>query len=162
AQRPVRPGMVGVVQQSCPLFDHRTVLGNLRAASSDEPRARALLERFGLADHADAWPCELSGGQRQRVAIIQQLLCGHTCLLMDGPFSGLDPVNRARACELILEVSHMDERNTIILVTHDIRSAVEVCDTLWLIGRDRAPSGEPTPGSRVVQTYDLIERGLAW
>jgi ABC-type nitrate/sulfonate/bicarbonate transport system ATPase subunit len=76
---------------------------------------------------------------------------------MDEPFSGLDPVNRARACELIVELSHLDERNTIIVVTHDIRSAVEVSDTLWLIGRDGA-----RPGSKIVATYDLIERGLAW
>lgn len=163
AQLPVRPGMVGVVHQSYPLFEHRTVLGNLLVPpGSTEDRARALLERFGLADRADAWPAELSGGQRQRVAIIQQLLCGHTYLLMDEPFSGLDPVNRARTCDLIAELSTLDQRTTIIVVTHDIRSAVEVSDTLWLMGRDRTSSGELVPGSRVVATYDLIERDLAW
>ena len=163
AQRPVRPGMVGVVYQSYPLFEHRTVLGNLLAVrGSTEAAARALLERFGLADRAGAWPAELSGGQRQRVAIIQQLLCGHTYLLLDEPFSGLDPVTKACACELITELSTMDERNTIVVVTHDIRSAVQVSDTLWLLGRDHTPSGEVVPGSRVVETYDLIERDLAW
>ena len=167
-QVPVQAGMVGVVFQHYPLFEHRTVLGNLRIAarragrSDGEARARALLERFGLGDKADAWPSELSGGQRQRVAILQQLLCGHTYLLMDEPFSGLDPINKDHACELIAEVSRMDERNTIIIVTHDIREAVKVSDTLWLIGRDRAPSGEPVPGSRIVETYNLIDRDLAW
>jgi polar amino acid transport system ATP-binding protein/sulfate transport system ATP-binding protein len=167
-QVPARPGMVGVVFQSYPLFEHRRVLGNLvvaarRAGIADaEAKARALLERFRLGDRADAWPSELSGGQRQRVAILQQLLCGHTYLLMDEPFSGLDPASKQQACELIAEVSMMDERNTIILVTHDIREAVKVSDTLWLMGRDRTPSGEPVPGSRILETYNLIDRDLAW
>jgi NitT/TauT family transport system ATP-binding protein len=167
-QLPVRAGRVGVVFQHYPLFEHRKVLGNLliaarRAGLPDgEARARALLERAGLADRADAWPSELSGGERQRVAILQQLLCGHTYLLMDEPFSGLDPINKHHACELITEVSRMHEQNTILIVTHDIREAVKVSDTLWLIGRERAPSGEPLPGSRIVETYNLIERDLAW
>jgi ABC-type nitrate/sulfonate/bicarbonate transport system ATPase subunit len=164
--QPVRAGMVGVVFQSYPLFEHRSVLGNLvvaaRRTGADETRARALLDRFGLGDRADAWPGELSGGQRQRIAILQQLMCGHTYLVMDEPFSGLDPINKQHACELIAEVARMDERNTIVIVTHDIREAVKVSDTLWLIGHDVAPSGEPVPGSRIVQSYDLIERDLAW
>jgi ABC-type nitrate/sulfonate/bicarbonate transport system ATPase subunit len=165
--QPVRAGMVGVVFQNYPLFEHRSVLGNLvvaarRTGPGGEARARALLDRFGLGDRADAWPGELSGGQRQRVAILQQLLCGHTYLVMDEPFSGLDPLSKHNACELIAEVARMDERNTIVIVTHDIREAVKVSDTLWLIGRDVGPSGEPVPGNRIVQTYDLVERDLAW
>ena len=155
-QEPVRAGMVGVVFQHYPLLEHRTVLGNLTVCGRDPDKARALLDRFGLADRADAWPRELSGGQRQRVAIAQQLMCGHTYLLLDEPFSGLDPLSKQAACELIVEVSRLDERNTIVIVTHDIRAAVQVADTLWLLGRD----GEP--GSRIVQTYNLIERELAW
>ena len=167
-QQPVRPGMVGVVFQHYPLFEHRRVLSNLlvaaRRAGVDDAgtKARALLERFGLGDRAGAWPSELSGGQRQRVAILQQLLCGHTYLLMDEPFSGLDPEAKHQACALITEVSRMDERNTIIIVTHDIREAVKVSDTLWLMGRERRPSGEPIAGSRIVETYNLIDRELAW
>jgi len=163
----VAPGMVGVVFQHYPLFEHRRVLGNLllatgRAGIADgEAKARALLERFGLADRADAWPSELSGGQRQRVAILQQVLCGHTYVLMDEPFSGLDPINKRHTCALINEVAQMDERNTIIVVTHDIREAVKVSDTLWLLGREPG-DGADLPGSRIVESYDLIERELAW
>jgi NitT/TauT family transport system ATP-binding protein len=160
--KPVRAGDVGVVFQRCPLLQHRSVLGNLVATGATAERARELLERFGLAARADAWPCELSGGERQRVAILQQLLCGHTFLLMDEPFSSLDPVHKAKACDLLVEVSRLDERNTIVVVTHDIPEAVKVCDTLWLLGRERAPSGEPIAGSRIVETYDLIARELAW
>jgi ABC-type nitrate/sulfonate/bicarbonate transport system ATPase subunit len=81
---------------------------------------------------------------------------------MDEPFSGLDPINKHHACALIAEVSRMHEQNTILIVTHDIREAVKVSDTLWLIGRDRAPSGEPLSGSRIVESYNLIDRDLAW
>ncbi|HWO25752.1 MAG TPA: ATP-binding cassette domain-containing protein [Kofleriaceae bacterium] len=163
---PVRAGCVGVVFQTCPLLWHRTVLGNLIAGQprGAAERARDLLARFGLAARADAWPRELSGGERQRVAILQQLLCGHTYLVMDEPFSALDPVHKAKACELIVEVSRLGERSTIVVVTHDIPEAIKVCDTLWLLGRERAdaPGGEPLPGSRIVETYDLIARELAW
>src|SRR5262249_37933099 len=75
---------------------------------------------------------------------------------------GLDPVSKHDACALVAEVSRMHEHSTILIVTHDIREAVKVSDTLWLLGRDRAPSGEPVPGSRVVETYNLIDRDLAW
>jgi len=157
AQKPVHAGMVGVVFQHYPLLEHRTVLGNLVVAGGDRHKAMALLERFGLVDRATAWPAELSGGQRQRVAILQQLMCGHTYLLMDEPFSGLDPIAKHAACELITEVSLLDERNTIVVVTHDIREAVKVSDTLWLIGREAGK-----PGARIVETYNLIDRELAW
>ncbi len=169
-QRPVQPGMVGVVFQSYPLFEHRRVLDNLLVAARSaglsrtaaDTQARTLLERFGLTSRAAAWPAELSGGQRQRVAILQQLLRGHTYLLMDEPFSGLDPVNKARACELITEVAAMDVHNTIVIVTHDIPEAIKVSDTLWLMGRERSAAGTTLPGGRIVETYDLIERELAW
>jgi polar amino acid transport system ATP-binding protein/sulfate transport system ATP-binding protein len=154
---PARAGRVGVVFQHYPLLEHRRVLGNLRVAGASEAEARAWLDRFGLADRADAWPSELSGGQRQRVAILQQLACGHTYLLMDEPFSGLDPEAKRQACALITEVARLAERNTVLIVTHDLREAVKVSDTLWLLGRDGAGAG-----STIVETYDLIARELAW
>jgi polar amino acid transport system ATP-binding protein/sulfate transport system ATP-binding protein len=162
---PAAAGKVGVVFQSYPLFAHRRVLGNLVVAArrtgldahAATAKARAMLDRFGLADKADAWPAELSGGQRQRVAILQQLLCGHTYLLMDEPFSGLDPVAKREACALISEVSRTSERITIIIVTHDIAAAIRVSDTLWLMGREPGVAG-----ARIVDTIDLIARDLAW
>jgi polar amino acid transport system ATP-binding protein/sulfate transport system ATP-binding protein len=64
--------------------------------------------------------------------------------------------------ELIQEVASLHELNTIIVVTHDISAAIEVSDTLWLMGRDRDESGRVVPGARIQATYDLLERGLAW
>jgi polar amino acid transport system ATP-binding protein/sulfate transport system ATP-binding protein len=167
---PATPGLVGVVAQNYVLFEHRSVLGNLviaaRQAGMAPARAREesmrYLERFGLAAHADKYPMQLSGGQRQRVAIAQQLLCSELYLVMDEPFSGLDVLQQENVQKLILEVSQTHEHNTLILVTHDVSAAVAVCDTIWLMGRDRDAAGNVVPGARIVDQIDLLERGLAW
>jgi NitT/TauT family transport system ATP-binding protein len=167
---PVRRGMVGVVAQHYPLFAHRTVLGNLivagrRAGLSREAakeKALGYLRRFGLEDRARVYPPQLSGGQRQRVAIAQQFMCSEHFLLLDEPFSGLDPMAVDRVCELLAEVAGMHELNTIVVVTHDISAALEVSDTIWLMGRDRDERGQIIPGARIQESYNLIERGLAW
>jgi polar amino acid transport system ATP-binding protein/sulfate transport system ATP-binding protein len=167
---PADPGLVGVVTQNYVLFEHRTVLGNLLVAakqagiSAADARAQAMeyLERFGLAAHAEKYPIQLSGGQRQRVAIAQQLLCSEHYLVMDEPFSGLDVIAQEKVQDLLIEVSRRHEENTIILVTHDVSAAVAVCDTIWLMGRDREPNGTIIPGARIVEVIDLIERDLAW
>jgi polar amino acid transport system ATP-binding protein/sulfate transport system ATP-binding protein len=167
---PVERGMVGVVAQSYPLFQHRTVLGNLMVArgqaalpaSAARDRAMGFLKRFKLEDRAHLYPSQLSGGQRQRVAIAQQFMCSEHFLLMDEPFSGLDPIAVDNVSTLIQEVACLHELNTIVLVTHDIPAAIEVADTLVLMGRDRDASGRIIPGARIQATYDLIERGLAF
>ncbi|HEY0153813.1 MAG TPA: ABC transporter ATP-binding protein [Longimicrobium sp.] len=167
---PANPGLVGVVTQNYVLFEHRTVLGNLLIAgkqagmSSADAKSRAMeyLERFGLTAHAEKYPMQLSGGQRQRVAIAQQLLCSEHYLVMDEPFSGLDVIAQEKVQELLIEVSRRHDENTIILVTHDVSAAVAVCDTIWLMGRDREPGGAIIPGARIVEVIDLIERDLAW
>ena len=169
-QRSVAPGEVGVVAQNYPLFNHRTVWGNLMLAARrhgrDEVTAAdaclALLEKFDLVDSAKCHPMMLSGGQRQRVAIAQQLLCSSHFLLMDEPFSGLDPLAKSRVCETLIDVSTTHELNTIIVVTHDIESAIRISDTLWLLGRNRDASGQPTGGASIQETYDLAGTGLAW
>jgi NitT/TauT family transport system ATP-binding protein len=167
---PVRRGMVGVVAQSYPLFSHRTVLGNLMIAGmrggqsrrEAKERARGFLQRFALEDRAGVYPIQLSGGQRQRVAIAQQFMCSEHFLLLDEPFSGLDPVGVDSVAALLEEVACIHELNTIVVVTHDINAAIEVADTIWLLGRDRDAEGNVIPGARVQESYDLIERGLAW
>jgi polar amino acid transport system ATP-binding protein/sulfate transport system ATP-binding protein len=168
--KPVQRGMVGVVAQHYPLFAHRTVLGNLMVAggqaglSREQAREKAMgfLKRFGLEDKGKHYPPQLSGGQRQRVAIAQQFMCSEHLLLLDEPFSGLDPMAIDRVAELLNEVACMHELNTIIVVTHDIAAALEVADTIWLMGRDRDKEGKIIPGARIQESYNLIERGLAW
>lgn len=168
--QPVQRGMVGVVAQDYPLFEHRTVAGNLELAARAAGLSRAkagekaltYLQRFGLEDRADVYPCQLSGGQRQRVAIAQQFLCSEHFVLMDEPFSGLDLIAVEQVCKMIAEVANSDELNTVIVVTHDIPAAVTVADTIWLLGRERDEHGRIISGARIKKTYNLAEMGLAW
>ena len=169
-QEPVAAGKVGVVFQHYRLFEHRTVLGNLLVAASRvglrgsaaKQRAIKMLDSFGLEELRRRYPAQLSGGQRQRVAIAQQFICSQHFLLMDEPFSGLDPVAVDKVCALIADVSTLDELNTIIVVTHNIHAGLEVADTVLLLGRDRDAAGRVIPGARVQGTYDLMKLGLAW
>ena len=164
------PGSVGVVFQDYPLLRHRTVLKNLviagvangMSAANARTRAVELLEKFRLADRALFYPAQLSGGQRQRVAIAQQLVVPRRLLLMDEPFSGLDPVALDEVIALIVSVANLHELNTVLVVTHDIHSALIISDTVMMLGRDRAPDGKIIPGAKIQATYDLVERGLAW
>ncbi len=115
-----------------------------------------------MEDRANVYPAQLSGGQRQRVAIAQQFMCSEHFLLLDEPFSGLDPMAIDRVCEMLNEVAGLHELNTIVVVTHDISAALEVSDTIWLMGRDRDAAGKIIPGAKIQTSYNLIERGLAW
>ena len=166
----VKRGSVGVVAQHYPLFAHRTVLGNLlvggRQAGLNHQEAleksNELLKRFEMEDCTNKYPVQLSGGQRQRIAIGQQFMCSEHFILMDEPFSGLDMVAVSKVSDFITEVAESDDLKTFILVTHDVAAAIEVCDTIWLLGRDRDADGKVIPGARIQATYNLIDRGLAW
>ena len=167
---PVEAGEVGVVAQSYPLFEHRSVMSNLMlAASRNKDHANdakdkviELLQEFDLVDKRNHYPAQLSGGQRQRAAIIQQILCSEHFLLMDEPFSGLDLIMLEKTQALISKIANRDELNTIIVVTHDVTAAACVADHIWLMGRDRDEQGEIIPGARIVKEYNLIDRGLTW
>ena len=166
----VQRGMVGVVAQNYPLFSHRTVRGNLLVAGKQaglsstrlSEKADGLLKHFGIAEHAAKYPSQLSGGQRQRAAIAQQFMCSEHFLLMDEPFSGLDLLAQERVMNFIREMAASDEFKTFIIVTHDISAALQVCDTILLLGRDRDENGNPIPGARIQTSYDLIERGVCY
>jgi NitT/TauT family transport system ATP-binding protein len=166
----VTPGNVGVVAQNYPLLDHRTVMSNLvfsgQQTGLNKKEARELakhsLEEFNMLEHADKYPIQLSGGQRQRVAIAQQLICSQHFLVLDEPFSGLDVIALTKVRELFLDVSTRDEKNTFIIVTHDVTSAVAIADTIWLMGRDRDANGDVIPGARLMEEIDLIERDICW
>ncbi len=169
-QKPVQRGTIGVVAQNYPLFAHRTVMGNLLVAGKqaglrgEENRAKAqkLLQRFGIGEQGTKYPAQLSGGQRQRAAIAQQFMCSEYFLLMDEPFSGLDVLAQEAVIRFIHEMAAQDELMTFILITHDITAAMQIADTVWVMGREVGPDGKPIPGARIRATFDLAERGLAW
>jgi ABC-type nitrate/sulfonate/bicarbonate transport system ATPase subunit len=153
----VRAGDVGVVQQHYPLMPHRTVMSNLKMVTNDEARAKDLLKKFSLGDRENHYPSQLSGGQRQRVAIIQQLLCSKYFILMDEPFSGLDIIAKGNVRDLMNQVSTTNELSTIIFTTHDLEAAVQIADTVWVLGREQGKDG-----ATIRTKIDLIDRGLAW
>lgn len=169
--KPIRRGQIGVVAQHYPLFAHRTVLSNLIVAGKQarmngrEARDKAveLLERFDLSEQAEQYPSQLSGGQRQRTAIAQQFMGCDGFLLLDEPFSGLDILAQEAVIHFIAEMASRDEKMTFIVITHDISAAMQIADTIWLMGRDRdASNSHAVPGARIQETYNLVERGLAW
>lgn len=165
---PVSPAAVGLVFQDYPLLEHRTVLGNLELAgaigglgAARGARARELLELVGLSHRAGYYPAELSGGQRQRAAIAQQMMAPRRLLLLDEPFSGLDPPALRAVTALVRAVADAHQLNTVVIVTHDVRAALAVSDTLVLLGRRRDAGGR-RGGATVAATYDLVELGVAW
>ncbi|MEU6994284.1 amino acid ABC transporter ATP-binding protein [Streptomyces sp. NPDC046465] len=128
---------IGFVFQNFHLFPHLTVLENVVEApvsALKRPRAtatraaRALLDRVGLAEKADAYPRQLSGGQQQRVAIARALALEPKLLLFDEPTSALDPELVGEVLDVIKDLA--GQGTTMIVVTHEIGFAREVADAV--------------------------------
>ncbi|HBT63693.1 MAG TPA: glutamine ABC transporter ATP-binding protein [Ruminococcaceae bacterium] len=125
----------GLVFQSFNLFPHFSVLRNITEApvrvaeksrEEAEQQARALLEKVGLSDKADAYPCELSGGQQQRVAIARALAMQPDILFFDEPTSALDPELTGEILKVIRSLA--EEKMTMVIVTHEMAFARDVSD----------------------------------
>lgn len=132
---------LGVVFQQPLLLPWLTVRENIRlggrfAANKDgfDPAfADELLSHFGLADLADSYPDQLSGGQAQRIAVIRAVAIRPQALLLDEPFSALDPAIRADLQVWLGQVA--DELGfTTVLVTHDVDEAITLGDRIALLG----------------------------
>jgi len=167
AQQPVRRGQVGMVAQNYPLFNHKTVMNNLLCVTKDKEKINFYLNEFGLLEHAAKYPAQLSGGQRQRIAVTQQLLCSEHFILLDEPFSGLDPLSTQKLCDVITKIAGMDELNTILISSHVIEPSLAVSDTVWVLGQETCydpPTSIDTkiPGSTIRFVEDLAAQGLAW
>jgi len=130
---------IGYVIQSVGLFPHQSVRANVgtvpRLLGWDKQRVRArvdeLLETVGLdpSVHGDRYPAQLSGGQRQRAGVARALAADPAVLLMDEPFSAVDPVVRERLQSEFLRLQET-VRKTIVFVTHDIEEAVRIGDRI--------------------------------
>ena len=127
---------MGMVFQQFNLFPHKTVIDNLTMApvkllgkSKDEaPKdAMDLLERVGLAEKANAYPNQLSGGQKQRTALGRAMAMQPKLLLMDEPFSALDPAMRYQCYDLFRKYIGASPMATII-VTHSQEEAAALGD----------------------------------
>lgn len=159
-------GDVGYVDQKYTLFRHMTIQkawhSALRKTKLSENEKQDTIEKYlaewGLSDHRDKYPCELSGGQRQRTAIIEQILSSGHFIVLDEPFSGLD-VGNIRNVKNAFELIHKaHELNTIIFSTHDLKLAVELADSIYVIGYP----DQKREYSTVVSHYDLKQMELAW
>jgi osmoprotectant transport system ATP-binding protein len=127
---------IGYVIQHAGLFPHRTILDNVattaRLAGKSTKQARAiaseLIERVGLPPNfATRYPWQLSGGQQQRVGVARALASDPAFMLMDEPFSAVDPVVRAQLQDEFLRLQR-EIGKTIIMVTHDIDEALKLGD----------------------------------
>ncbi len=134
-----------VVFQNYSLFPWIKVVDNVALAvakahpdfSRAERRklARDDLARVGLAEAADKYPFQLSGGMQQRAAIARALALESPVLLMDEPFAALDPINRGKLQDLLLEVwQSTSPRRTIVFVTHDVDEALYLGDRVAVLG----------------------------
>lgn len=135
---------MGLVFQDFNLFPHKTVLENLVLApmivkkiSKEEAEsiARDVLQKVGLSEKADSYPCNISGGQKQRVAIARALCMSPEILCFDEPTSALDPELTGEVLKVISELR--ESGVTMIIVTHEIMFAREVADTVMFLDNGR-------------------------
>lgn len=125
----------GLVFQNFNLFPHMSILKNVTEApiqvlgmkkADAEKEGMALLEKMGLADKANAYPCQLSGGQQQRVSIARALAMHPDVLFFDEPTSALDPELTGEILKVIRSLA--EENMTMVIVTHEMIFAREVSD----------------------------------
>ncbi|WP_189590838.1 ABC transporter ATP-binding protein [Streptomyces massasporeus] len=166
---------MGYVIQNAGLFQHRTILDNIATVprvlgwGKQKARARAaeLMERVGLdAALAKRYPYQLSGGQQQRVGVARALAADPPVLLMDEPFSAVDPVVRKGLQDELLRIQ--DELGkTIVFVTHDIDEAIKL-GTMVAVMREGghlaqyAPPAEllSNPADAFVEDFLGADRGI--
>ena len=144
-------GSYGLVFQNFNLFPHYSVLKNIMDApisvqkqskKEAEKEARRLLEKMGLGDKADAYPCQLSGGQQQRVAIARALALKPSILFFDEPTSALDPELTGEILKVIRELA--EEKMTMVIVTHEMSFARDVADrVIFMDGGYIIEQGDP-------------------
>ena len=127
----------GLVFQSFNLFPQYTVLENVTLApnllkkdttENNRRKALELIEKVGLIEKADSYPCQLSGGQQQRVAIARALALDPEILCFDEPTSALDPELTGEVLKVIRSLA--DGHMTMIVVTHEMSFAKDVSDTV--------------------------------
>lgn len=154
SEPPVLRRGIGYVIQHAGLFPHRTILDNVATVPvlcgwgrrKARDRARELLETVGLpAEVVMRYPAQLSGGQQQRVGVARALAADPPVLLMDEPFSAVDPVVREGLQDELLRLQARIGK-TIVFVTHDIDEAVKLGDNVAVlrVGGSLAQYGKPS------------------
>ncbi|MFE9764002.1 ABC transporter ATP-binding protein [Streptomyces sp. NPDC005808] len=166
---------MGYVIQNAGLFQHRTIVDNIATVprllgwSRQRSRARAaeLMERVGLdKDMARRYPYQLSGGQQQRVGVARALAADPPVLLMDEPFSAVDPVVRRGLQEELLRIQG-ELGKAIVFVTHDMDEAIRIGDQVAVLrtGGKLAQFAAPdellsSPADSFVEEFLGADRGI--
>lgn len=137
---------IGYVLQQIALFPHMTIKENIAQVpqmkkwkdKDIDQRVDELLDMVGLEPekYKNRKPEELSGGQRQRVGVIRALAADPPVILMDEPFSALDPISREKLQDDLLNLQQKIKK-TIIFVTHDIQEAMKLGDKICLLNEGR-------------------------
>jgi osmoprotectant transport system ATP-binding protein len=153
---------IGYVIQQVGLFPHQTVEANIgtvpRLYGRDKKwirgRAHELLELVGLdPSYAKRYPSSLSGGQRQRVGLARALAADPPLLLMDEPFSAIDPIVRARLQDEFLRLQS-EVQKTVVFVTHDVDEAIKVGDRIAILREGGKLAQYDTPAAILAQPSD--------
>ena len=160
---------IGIVFQAYNLFPHMTVLRNVTLAPTKalglsraeaESRARALLDRFGLADKADDYPDRLSGGQQQRVAIVRALAMQPDLMLLDEVTSALDPELVSEVLAVIRELAAGGM--TMVIATHEMSFARDIADRVCFLDEgvilEQGPPQEVLGAPREPRTQQFLQR----
>lgn len=160
-----------MVFQNFHLFPHLTVLGNVMEGplvvqnepkESVEPKAKALLQKVGLADKTDTYPSQLSGGQQQRVAIARALAMEPDVLLFDEPTSALDPELVEEVLQTMKDLAQ--ENQTMLIVTHEMNFARDVADRVIFIDQgsiiEMGPPDEIFSAPKEKRTQSFLSKFL--
>ncbi|HYP45346.1 MAG TPA: ABC transporter ATP-binding protein [Propionibacteriaceae bacterium] len=159
---------MGYVIQNGGLFPHRTVLDNVGTVPGllgwDKAKTRSrsleLLDSVGLDRNlADRYPAQLSGGQQQRVGVARALAADPLVMLMDEPFSAVDPVVRGELHELFLGLQR-ELSKTIILITHDIDEAIKLGDQVAILRVGGVLAQVGTPQQLLDEPADAFVEGF--
>jgi osmoprotectant transport system ATP-binding protein len=159
---------IGYVIQHAGLFPHKTVVDNVatvpRLLGGDKRKTRdtamELLERVGLdLKLAERYPAQLSGGQQQRVGVARALAADPAIMLMDEPFSAVDPIVRHQLQEELLRLQR-DIGKTIVFVTHDIDEAIKLGDNVAVLRVGGRLAQFAPPSELLANPVDDFVRGF--
>ena len=162
---------IGMVFQAFNLFPHKNVLDNVALGPTEvkgvppedaRVKAKELLELVGIPEKADAFPADLSGGQQQRVAIARALAMEPKLMLFDEPTSALDPEMIREVLDVMRDLAKLGM--TMVVVTHEMGFAREVCDRLVFIDEgkivEEAPPDEFFKGAKSQRARDFVDKIL--
>lgn len=164
---------IGYVIQRIGLFPHMTISDNVAlvpkllewSKEKKEERVRELLQLVGLDPevYMERYPLELSGGQQQRVGVVRALAGDPNIVLMDEPFSALDPISREQLQDELRNLQQTINK-TIVFVTHDMDEALKIADTIIVMRAGKVEqAGTPqqlidNPANEFVRNFIGIER----